>query len=180
MGATSAGPLPANKIEINKLDVYQTMKHSLLVLLFSFVSITAFAHLGTVVGTVYDQTTNLPLRGVTVQLTGLNRATVTILSGTQTSHSSSAIRSTATKSGSVNGGICSATTAVTVPKPVLAKPASLPPSERSIGTLGLIIKPFPRLLINVAAWYLWLAQEFVYVGNAGVVEPGGHRNPVAG
>jgi outer membrane receptor protein involved in Fe transport len=39
--------------------------------------------------------------------------------------------------------------------------------------LGLIVKPFPRLLINAAAWYLWLAQEFVYVGDEGVIEPGG-------
>lgn len=53
------------------------MKHSLLLLLFLLLSISAFAHLGTIAGTVYDQTTNLPLRGVTVQLTGLNRAAVT-------------------------------------------------------------------------------------------------------
>lgn len=39
--------------------------------------------------------------------------------------------------------------------------------------LGLIIKPFPRLLINAAAWYLWMQQEFVYVGDEGVVEPSG-------
>ncbi len=39
--------------------------------------------------------------------------------------------------------------------------------------LGVIWKPTPRLLINSALWYLWLAQEFVYVGDAGVVEPSG-------
>lgn len=39
--------------------------------------------------------------------------------------------------------------------------------------LGVIFKPFPKLLINAAAWYLWLAQEFVYVGDEGVVEAGG-------
>ncbi|WP_097127128.1 TonB-dependent receptor [Spirosoma fluviale] len=39
--------------------------------------------------------------------------------------------------------------------------------------LGIIIKPFPKLLFNAAAWYLWLAQEFVYVGDEGVVEPSG-------
>ena len=39
--------------------------------------------------------------------------------------------------------------------------------------LGIIFKPFPKLLINAAAWYLWLAQEFVYVGDEGVVEPSG-------
>lgn len=39
--------------------------------------------------------------------------------------------------------------------------------------LGLNWKPLPRLFINAAAWYLWLAQEFVYVGDEGVVEPSG-------
>lgn len=39
--------------------------------------------------------------------------------------------------------------------------------------LGVILKPVPKLLINAAAWYLWLAQEFVYVGDEGVVEPSG-------
>ena len=39
--------------------------------------------------------------------------------------------------------------------------------------IGLILKPSANLLINVAAWYLWLDQEFVYVGDAGVIEPSG-------
>jgi outer membrane receptor protein involved in Fe transport len=39
--------------------------------------------------------------------------------------------------------------------------------------LGVIVKPFPRLLVNAAAWYLYLQQEFVYVGDEGVVEPSG-------
>ena len=39
--------------------------------------------------------------------------------------------------------------------------------------LGIIFKPFPKLLINAAVWYLWLQQEFVYVGDEGVVEPSG-------
>jgi outer membrane receptor protein involved in Fe transport len=39
--------------------------------------------------------------------------------------------------------------------------------------LGLFFKPFGRLLINPALWYLWLDQEFVYVGDEGVVEPSG-------
>lgn len=44
----------------------------------------------------------------------------------------------------------------------------------AIGTdLGTIWKPFPRLIINSALWYLYLQQEFVYVGDAGVVEPSG-------
>lgn len=39
--------------------------------------------------------------------------------------------------------------------------------------LGIIVKPAEHMLINMAAWYLYLDQEFVYVGDAGVVEPGG-------
>ena len=39
--------------------------------------------------------------------------------------------------------------------------------------LGAVFKPLPRLLVNTAVWYLWLAQEFVYVGDEGVVEPSG-------
>ncbi|WP_111597036.1 TonB-dependent receptor [Chitinophaga skermanii] len=39
--------------------------------------------------------------------------------------------------------------------------------------LGTILKPTKNLLINAALWYLWLDQEFVYVGDEGVVEPSG-------
>ncbi len=39
--------------------------------------------------------------------------------------------------------------------------------------LGVILKPSENVLINIAAWYLYLDQEFVYVGDAGVVEPSG-------
>lgn len=39
--------------------------------------------------------------------------------------------------------------------------------------LGTIWKPFSRLLVNSALWYLYLEQEFVYVGDAGIVEPSG-------
>ena len=39
--------------------------------------------------------------------------------------------------------------------------------------LGTIFKPFPKMVINTALWYLQLDQEFVYVGDAGVVEPSG-------
>ncbi len=38
---------------------------------------------------------------------------------------------------------------------------------------GVILKPSKNVLINIAAWYLYLDQEFVYVGDAGVVEPSG-------
>ncbi|HEX5155381.1 MAG TPA: TonB-dependent receptor [Parafilimonas sp.] len=39
--------------------------------------------------------------------------------------------------------------------------------------LGIIIKPVNNLIVNIAAWYLYLEQEFVYVGDDGNVEPGG-------
>ena len=38
---------------------------------------------------------------------------------------------------------------------------------------GLIWKPTPKMVINSALWYLFLEQEFVYVGDAGIVEPSG-------
>lgn len=47
----------------------------------------------------------------------------------------------------------------------------LPPAWGS--DLGLIFKPGQKWLIQTAAWYLWLDQEFVYVGDAGIVEAGG-------
>lgn len=39
--------------------------------------------------------------------------------------------------------------------------------------LGINFKPARRLLANAALWYLFLEQEFVYVGDAGIVEPSG-------
>ncbi|WP_194850092.1 TonB-dependent receptor [Nonlabens antarcticus] len=39
--------------------------------------------------------------------------------------------------------------------------------------LGSIWKPTDRLIVNTALWYLFLEQEFVYVGDAGIVEPSG-------
>ncbi len=39
--------------------------------------------------------------------------------------------------------------------------------------LGVIIKPIDNLMINVGGWYLYLEQEFVYVGDAAIVEPSG-------
>jgi outer membrane receptor for Fe3+-dicitrate len=39
--------------------------------------------------------------------------------------------------------------------------------------LGTVLKPTKDLLVNAAVWYLWLDQEFVYVGDEGVVEPSG-------
>ncbi len=39
--------------------------------------------------------------------------------------------------------------------------------------LGGNFKIAPRFLVNAALWYLRLEQEFVYVGDAGIVEPSG-------
>tara|TARA_R110000868_G_scaffold121034_3_gene321159 strand:- start:57344 stop:59572 length:2229 start_codon:yes stop_codon:yes gene_type:complete len=39
--------------------------------------------------------------------------------------------------------------------------------------LGTLWRPLPKVFLNVAAWYLYLEQEFVYVGDAGIVEPSG-------
>jgi outer membrane receptor protein involved in Fe transport len=39
--------------------------------------------------------------------------------------------------------------------------------------LGTLVKPSKSLLVHAAIWYLWLDQEFIYVGDEGVVEPGG-------
>lgn len=38
---------------------------------------------------------------------------------------------------------------------------------------GNIWKPTPKLVVNSALWYLFLEQEFVYVGDAGIVKPSG-------
>jgi hypothetical protein len=44
----------------------------------------------------------------------------------------------------------------------------------ALGTdVGVILKPTSKLFLNIAAWYLHLEQEFVYVGDAGIVEPSG-------
>lgn len=39
--------------------------------------------------------------------------------------------------------------------------------------IGAILKPIKNLVINTALWSLFSNQEFVYVGDAGVVEPSG-------
>ena len=39
--------------------------------------------------------------------------------------------------------------------------------------IGIILKPTKALFLNVAAWYLHLDQEFVYVGDDGNIEPSG-------
>ena len=39
--------------------------------------------------------------------------------------------------------------------------------------LGGIFKVGKKLVLQSALWYLWLDQEFIYVGDEGIVEPGG-------
>lgn len=39
--------------------------------------------------------------------------------------------------------------------------------------LGVVLKPSRNILLNVAVWHLYLEQEFVYVGDEGIVEPSG-------
>jgi hypothetical protein len=56
---------------------------------------------------------------------------------------------------------------------VLSDPAQ-PTLPRAVGAdLGTVLKPVPNLIVNSALWYLFLEQEFVWVGDAGVVEPSG-------
>lgn len=65
-------------------------------------------------------------------------------------------------------GFHSNDTRVVVPRDGLT---ILPPAYGA--DLGTVLKPAASLLINAALWYLWLEQEFVYVGDEGVVEPSG-------
>lgn len=45
---------------------------------------------------------------------------------------------------------------------------------RVIGTdLGIILKPGKKLILKTALWHLYSEQEFVYVGDAGIIEPSG-------
>lgn len=39
--------------------------------------------------------------------------------------------------------------------------------------LGIVLKPAKQLLLKAALWQLYSQQEFVYVGDEGIVEPGG-------
>ena len=39
--------------------------------------------------------------------------------------------------------------------------------------LGIVLKPTKNLIIKTALWQFYSQQEFVYVGDAGIVEPGG-------
>lgn len=44
--------------------------------------------------------------------------------------------------------------------------------------IGTILKPKRHLLIHAALWFLWMGQEFVYVGDEAVIEPGGRSKRV--
>lgn len=48
---------------------------------------------------------------------------------------------------------------------------TLPPTYGS--DLGVIYKPFPELLLSATSWYIFVQQEFRYVGDEAVVEPSG-------
>jgi outer membrane receptor protein involved in Fe transport len=39
--------------------------------------------------------------------------------------------------------------------------------------LGIILKPLKDLILKTALWHFYSEQEFVYVGDEGIVEPGG-------
>jgi outer membrane receptor protein involved in Fe transport len=57
---------------------------------------------------------------------------------------------------------------------VLERPNNESILPRAFGAdLGGNFKLMPRLIVNGALWYLRLEQEFVYVGDAGIVEAGG-------
>jgi outer membrane receptor protein involved in Fe transport len=57
---------------------------------------------------------------------------------------------------------------------VAAPQNGLPVLPAAFGTdIGTIVKPAKNLLIHTALWYLWLEQEFIYVGDEGIVEPSG-------
>ena len=50
---------------------------------------------------------------------------------------------------------------------------------KAIGSeIGLTIKPVPAMLLDIAAWWLDLEQELVYVGDEGIVEPSGRTRRV--
>jgi hypothetical protein len=53
-----------------------------------------------------------------------------------------------------------------------ANPSNNIPSAYGLDA-GITFKPIPSLVVNAAAWYLYLEQEFVYVGDEGIVEPSG-------
>ncbi len=52
----------------------------------------------------------------------------------------------------------------------------LPPGWGS--DVGGIFKFGKKIVVQSALWYLWLDQEFIYVGDEGVVEPGGQTKRV--
>lgn len=48
-----------------------------------------------------------------------------------------------------------------------------------VGTdLGIILKPVKNLVLKTALWHFYSEQEFVYVGDEGIVEPGGKTRRV--
>jgi hypothetical protein len=57
---------------------------------------------------------------------------------------------------------------------VVVNDPTKPTLPRALGAdLGTVLKPASKLIVNAAAWYLFLEQEFVWVGDAGIVELSG-------
>ncbi len=57
---------------------------------------------------------------------------------------------------------------------VVVTQASRQTLPRALGAdIGTNLKPLPNLLISLTGWWLDLEQEFVYVGDEGIVEPSG-------
>ncbi len=58
---------------------------------------------------------------------------------------------------------------------VVSDSTSLTTLPRALGIdIGAFFKPTKRMLVNAAIWALDLEQEFVYVGDAAIVEPSGY------
>lgn len=57
---------------------------------------------------------------------------------------------------------------------VLLDSGAIPVLPKVFGTdLGIMVKPVKNLVLKATAWHFYSRQEFVYVGDAGIVEPSG-------
>lgn len=64
---------------------------------------------------------------------------------------------------------------------VVLNDPSKPTLPRALGAdLGTIVKPASKMIVNAALWYLHLEQEFVWVGDAGIVELSGPTRRLGG
>jgi len=60
---------------------------------------------------------------------------------------------------------------------VLKNPREVLPLARSVD-IGFVVKPYSRLLVSGAVFMLHLDEEFVYVGDGAVIEPGGRTRRI--